>query len=175
MSPKAPAVVLERLLLNNGLGWLIDEQTNPGQATQLVPKLLERLEQVETKYLERIGVTVHFSPEALETEATQNPHKVRAFLQAMRVSTSPDMLVMVWRILQGLSIHSVDLKYREGQEFSLTVILARAEGAQEQDREEYRSRNIFDARLIRHFGYGIICDQPLFEGFYPFPIRDDGR
>jgi hypothetical protein len=172
MSPEAPAV-LERLLRSNGLGWLIDERTNPGQANQLVPRILRQLEQVETKYRERTGITVSFSPETLETEAAQNPHKVRAFLQAMR-GTSPEMLVMVWRILQGLSIRSVDLKYREREEFSLTVTLARGEGAQG-TAEEYRSQDIFDAPLLRHFGYGTVCDQPLFEGFYPFPVRDDRR
>src|SRR5207244_2855224 len=110
MSPESPA--LERLLRSNGLGWLIDEQTNPGQANQVVPEILRQLERVETEYRKRIGVTAPFSPQALETEAAQNPHKVRAFLQAMRASQSPKMLVMVWRILQGLSIRSVDLKYR---------------------------------------------------------------
>ena len=160
------SAALERLLRNAGLGWLIEEQTNPGQPRQLVPRILKQLEAVETEYRKRIGIPVSFSPETLETEAAKNPHKVRAFLQAMRASASSTMLVMVWRILQGLSIHSVDLKYRGRQEFALTVILARSEddpGA----REIYESTDIFDAILIRHFGYGTICGEPVFEGFYP--------
>ncbi len=173
MSPEAPAV-LERLLRSNGLGWLIDEQTNPGQAKQLVPKILNQLEQVETKYGERVGVAVPFSPEALETEAAQNPHKVRAFLQAMRASTSPEMLVMVWRILQGLSIREVVMNYREREAFSLTVTLARPGQGQEAS-EEYCSQDIFDAALVRHFGIAAISGRPLFDGFYPLRSIDDRR
>jgi hypothetical protein len=155
------ATVLERLLQNNGLGGLIE-----------VSRLLEQLERVELEYRKRIGVTVPFSPEALESEAAQNPHKVRAFLQAMRASRSPEMLVMVWRILQGLSIRHVEVKYREQEEFRLTVILALPEGAQD---PPYQSRDIFDVRLLPHFGCSTIGDKPLFEGFYPFPVRDDRR
>lgn len=173
MSTESPAV-LERLLRSNGFGSLIDPQTNPGQANQLVPQILERLERVEAEYYKRIKVSVPFAPEALEKEAAQNPHKVRAFLQAMRASQSPEMLVMVWRILQGLRIHSVDLQYRELEGFRLTVFLAREEGA-EGPREEYQSRDIFDVRLLPHFGCGTVCDRPLFEGFYPFPVRDNRR
>jgi hypothetical protein len=172
MSPDAPAI-LARLLRSNGLGWLIEEQANPGQASELIPRLLGQLEQVETKYRERIGVSIPFTPEALEAEAAQNPHKVRAFLQAMREGRSPEMLVMVWRILQGLSIRSIELKYLEGHEFSLTVVLAPTKG--DQQGEKYRSSDIFDARLLRHFGCGTIAGNPLFEGFYPVQARDDRR
>src|SRR5882762_5063240 len=117
-------VVLERLLRNHGFNWLLDLDDHPGQKDQVIFALLEELKQVEAKYLERIKVAVPFSPEALEAEASRNPHKIRAFLQAIRTSNTTEMLVMVWRILQGLNIREVTLKYRELNTFSLTVILA---------------------------------------------------
>ena len=63
---------------------------------------------------------------------------VRAFLQALGVSKNPDMLLMVWRILQGLSIREVVMKYREQEAFNLTVTLARP-GEQQDELETYRT------------------------------------
>ena len=166
MSPQAPAV-LERLLRSNGLGWMIDMYAPPDRA---IPALLEKLDQVASAYRTRSRVGGPFTPEALETEAEQNPHKVRAFLQALGTSRSAEMLVMVWRILQGLSIREVVLNYREREAFSLTVTLARPGDGQVAP-EEYRSQDINDAALVRHFGIATISGLPLFDGFYPLRVK----
>lgn len=161
MSDESPAI-LERLLRNNELEWMIDMYVQPSQA---VPHLLEQLESVANEYRNRIGVDVPFTPEALTAEAERNPHKVRAFLQALSASHSSSMLVMVWRILQGLSIREVTMSYRELEAFRLDVILARP--GQENGLETYHSENISDAALLRHFGLTTVDRRPLFEGFFP--------
>jgi hypothetical protein len=166
MSPQAPAV-LERLLRGNDLGWMIDMYAPPERP---IPAFLEQLDQVATAYRTRIRVDVPFTPEALEAEAERNPHKVRAFLQALGTSRSPEMLVLVWRILQGLSIRKVVMNYREREAFSLTVTLARAGDGQEL-LEEYQSQDINDAALVRHFGIATIDGRPLFDGFYPLRVK----
>ena len=57
---------------------------------------------------------------------------------------------MVWRILHDrLSIRKVDMKYRERKMFRLKVTLARP--GDDQDTEKYRSEDINDAALVRHF------------------------
>ena len=78
-----------------------------------------------------------FAPETLSAEAERNPHKIRAFLQALGVSGNPDMLLMVWRILQGLSIREVAMNYREQEAFSLSVTLARP-GEEQDELETYQ-------------------------------------
>ncbi len=157
------AAVLERLLRGNDLGWIIDLYTPNDRQ---IPFLLERLDRVAAEYRRRIQVDVSFTPEALTAEAERNPHKVRAFLQALRATQSPEMLVMVWRILQGLSIRHVEMKYQELETFSLFVVLARPD-VQQDELEEYRSRDIFDARLLREFGIGTVTERPLFAGYSP--------
>jgi hypothetical protein len=161
MTPESPAV-LERLLRANNLGWMI-EMYNPKD--RAIPFLLEQLDAVTTEYRRRIRVAVPFTPEALTAEAEKNPHKVRAFLQALAATGTVEMLVMVWRILQGLSIRQLEMTYREQEEFSLLVTLARP-GTDDLD-EPYRSRDINDAALVRHFGITTIDGKPLFDGFYP--------
>ena len=162
MSSESPAV-LERLLRGNSLGWMIDMFDPRDQA---IPHLIDQLNRVAEEYRSLIGVNVPFTPQALEAEAQRNPHRVRAFLQAMGITRSANMLVMVWRILQGLSIRELVMNYREQESFNLRVVLART--AEEHDQlEEYRSSDINDAALVRHFGITTVDGRPLFDGFFP--------
>jgi hypothetical protein len=135
----------------------------PKDRAVLLNNLLEQLDAVSTECRRRVRVDIPFTPEALTAEAAKNPHKVRAFLQALVTTRTVEMLVMVWRILQGLTIQQVDMKYREEQEFDLVVILADAVGGED---DPYRSRDINDAALVRHFGITTINGKPLFQGFF---------
>ncbi|SRR6266849_3771005 len=169
MNPDS-TTILERLLRGNALGWMIDKFPPPERA---VSNLLKRLEHVEAEFRVRIKDNVSFSPQTLEAEAARNPHKVRAFLQALGTSESPEMLVMVWRILQGLTIKDVKMDYHEREKsFSLAVTLALPEDSH---CEEYRSMNIYDAALVRHFGITKVRGSPLFAGFFPMREKEDPR
>ncbi len=162
MSQQSSAV-LEQLLRDNDLGWTIDL---PRSKDPALDSLLDRLDKATHEYRRRIRVEVSFAPEALAAEAKNNPHKIRAFLQSLLTTRSPEMLVMVWRILQGLSIREVAMNYREQETFSLVVVLALPE-AQPDARESYRSEDINDAGLVRHFGITTVNGKPLFDCFLP--------
>jgi len=159
------AAVLERLLRDNDLGWMIDMYA-PREGA--IPYLLEQLSAVTAEFQRRFGHEVSFAPESLAAEADRNPHKVAAFLQALAASRSPEMLVMVWRILQGLSIRDVTMAYHEWAPFNLNVTLARPGGEQD-SLETYQTTDINDAALLRHFGIMTLGDKPLFDGFFPLP------
>ncbi len=75
-----------------------------------------------------------------------------------------DMLLMVWRILHGLSIREVTMNYVEQEAFRLVVTLARPG---QDDLETYSSDDINDAALLRHFGITTVDGRPLFDGFFP--------
>lgn len=159
--------ILERLLRANGLGWMVD-MYHPRE--RAVPVLLERLSKVEGEYRRRTGADVSFAPESLSAEAERNRHKVRAFLQALGATGSPEMLAMVWRILQGLAIRELDMSYRDQQEFRLVVTLDRP-GNGSAAQEQYQSEDINDAALVRHFGITTIEGRPLFDGFFPLRTK----
>jgi hypothetical protein len=159
----SPESILERLLRDNDLGWMIDMYA-PREGA--VPFLLENLANLTTQYRNRFHCEISFAPETLAAEAERNPHKIRAFLQALGVTRSPDMLLMVWRILQGLSIRDVAMNYRELEEFRLSVTLAR-QGESRDELETYRTNEIGDSALLRNFGITKVDGKPLFDGFYP--------
>jgi len=160
--------VLERLLRVNKLEWVLDIF---GPSDRFLPNWIKQLNEAAAEYHARFGVSLSFTPETLEAEATKSPHKIRAFLQAICVASSPVMLVMVWRILQGLKIREISMAYRERDSFELIVRLARPEAEQDQ-MEEYKSRNVSDANLLHHFGTGLIDGKPLFHGFYSDRLWD---
>jgi len=162
MNPESPAI-LDRLLRDNDLGWIIDMYT---PRERVVPSLLEQLTRLTAEFGRRFGYQVSFAPEVLRAEAERNPHRVRAFLLALGVSKNPDMLLMVWRILQGLSIREVAMKYREQEAFSLTVTLARP-GEEQDVLETYQTDDINDATLLGNFGITTVDGRPLFDGFFP--------
>ena len=157
------AVILEQLVRENDLGWMIDKYHPRERA---IPKLLEQLTAMTHEFRTKFGYDLSFSPEQLSAESKRNPHKIRAFLQALAASGKVEMLLMVWRILQGLSIKRVMLDYAEESSFRLTVVLARPcdEGG---GSEEYSSEDISDALLLRHFGITKVSKRPLFIGFFP--------
>ncbi len=162
MTPESP-VILERLLRDNDLGWMIDMYAPRERA---IPFLLQQLDVLTAEFRSRFRDDVSFAPETLRAEAERNPHKIRAFLQALGTSASPEMLLMVWRILQGLTIHEMAMSYREQETFSLSVTLARP-GEEQDGLETYRTNDINDAALLRHFGITTVDRRPLFDGFFP--------
>lgn len=157
------AAVLEKLLRDNGLGWMIDR---PASKDLAIASLLEQLDKVCAEYRRRTDDKDSFTPQALAAAAERNPHKIRAFLQALAITSSPEMLVMVWRILQGLSIRQLEMNYRELEMFRLVVVLS-PPGLGQEAVESYCSRDINDAALVRHFAITAINGKPLFEGFFP--------
>jgi len=164
MTEQSPGV-LARLLRDNELGWIL---ASDSQQDRVISMLLESLERTAGEYCRRFKTAISFVPETLESEAADNPQKVRAFLQALATSKSPEMLVMVWRIMQGLEILNVTMAYHARKEFSLAVTLARPGG---ESQEEYHSRDINDAALLRHLGIVTIDAKPLFDGFYALRLR----
>src|SRR5688572_8662437 len=106
MSAK-PGEILEKLLRDNDLAWVIDWFVPPEQARE---SLLGALEEANRESSSRFGPGApQLTEEVLAHEYQRNPHKVQAFLQALASSRTPALLVMVWRILQGMRIEQVDM------------------------------------------------------------------
>lgn len=147
---------LERLLRDCELDWMLELYAPPDQAL------------VELKNaIEGAGLTEN----QLSLEYEANPHKVRAFLQALATSRSKEMLVMVWSILQGDEVESVELAYESRTSFRLRVALRSHRSSREDQVQEYVSEDINDAGLLRHFGIAKVEGRPLFDGFYPLHVK----
>ncbi len=165
MSTYEPQTTLERLLRACELGWMIDWYAPPDQA---LPYLRNALEQATAESRERFGEQAPtFGEDVLGAEYASNPHKIRAFLQVLGATRTPQVLLMAWRILQGSNIAEVQLSYAAMRRFQLRIVLS---NPYDQTQEEYESSDINDAAVLRHFGITTQDGAPLFHGLYPLRI-----
>ena len=78
------------------------------------------------------------------------------------------MLLMVWRIIQGMEIKDIQLSYQRQQTFQVRVVLQSPYGEED---EPYHSSNIHDFALLRQIGIHEVSGRPVFDGFYALKLR----
>lgn len=152
---------LEDVIREAGEGWLLDRLPPPGGALQTLREKLNAIQQEARSRLH--DSTLAPSEDVLVREYQTNPSQVRAFLQSLGGSRTPVMLLMAWRVVQGLSITKVEMDYQEGVSFFMKVVLRSDDGTED---PPYESRDISDFALFRHLGILKIDDNPVLNGFY---------
>jgi hypothetical protein len=162
---------LEDVIRKSGQDWLIDWYAPREQA---LPNLRRILATVYERARARLGYNApHLTPDGLANEYARNPHKVTAFLQIIGAVATPDILLMVWRILQGMNIAEIRMNYLDQQEFTLYVRLSSP--YESGDDEVYESHDIDDAVVLRHLGTMKIGDAPIFDGFYGLRLKSNAK
>ena len=156
----SPEKHLDRILRDRGLGWALDMFAPSLSATAHYLQALERLEAYVSQ--QSLG-TMSFSPESVEHLIAIAPHKADAFLQALVSNPSTPMLCAAWRLLQGMEVEQLEIRYSRLAEFMLRVVLNSPYG----QIEEYVSSDINDIAFLRHLGKSTIDGRPFLDGFYP--------
>ena len=150
---------LEAMLRGRGLAWAVDMFAPSSQAAAHYLDALRRLE----RYIEERGLgTIAFSPESLAHLVSVSPYKADAFLQALVSIRSTAILCAAWRILQGMEIEVVEMRYSRLSQFTLRVTLRSPYDVT----EEYVSNDISDAVFVRHLGRSTVDAKPFIDGFY---------
>src|SRR5437773_1690850 len=104
---------LEEAIRQSGEGWLIDWFAPP---TEAMNELRRKLDEVDRRAQDRLGGDApDLSESSLLSEYIRNPQRVRGFFQALGGTRSPDMLLMAWRIIQGMEIKEIRLSYHRQQ------------------------------------------------------------
>jgi hypothetical protein len=157
---------LEQAIRESGEAWLIDRFRPP---TEAMDHLHRKLDEVDRRARERLGSNApRLTESSLLAEYKRNPLKVKAFFQALGGSRSPDMLLMAWRIIQGMEVKEIRIAYRRQDTFEATVVLESPYGEED---SPYVSSDIQDFALFRHIGILEISGRPVFDGFYPLRLK----
>jgi hypothetical protein len=158
---------LEQAVRDSGEGWLIDSYTPPSEA---MDHLRGKLAEIQRRAREHLGEKApELTESSLLREYARNPLKVKAFFQALGGTRSPDMLLMAWRIIEGLRIKEFHLSYRRRETFEMTVVLESPRGGED---PRYTSASIRDFALFHHIGILEISGSPALEGFYPLRLKE---
>lgn len=164
MSVTAPTT-LEAAIRQSGEGWLIDHHAPPEKAMGRIRQTIIDVQKEATQHLGTSAPTI--SEESLLQDYQTRPIQVRAFFQALGGSRSPQMLLLVWRIIQGMEIESVQINYRRQTSFEATVILRSPYGEAD---PPYHSNQINDFALFRNIGLLEIDARPVMDGYYALRV-----
>ena len=152
----------ERVIRDSGEGWLIDMFAPSHEA---IPHLVNTVERASAYGRKRLqGNAPNISVDAIVTEHENNPLRARAVIQVLGATATPAMLVMAWRIMQGMEVHEVDMSHRRLETFNLRVVL-RAQ-YEDGELEVYESNEINDFKMLRHIGISSVNGKPMLDGFY---------
>jgi len=123
------ATSLEEAIRDAGESWLLDTFAPPDQA---IPHLHKTLRLVHDLGQQRLGENApNLTEAAMVQEYNRHPLQVRGFFQSLGGTRTPEMLLMVWRIIQGMEVKEVDRSYRRQQCVSARVIVESAKGEQD--------------------------------------------
>ena len=158
---------LEAIIRESGEGWLIDWFSPPEQA---ISHLRQTLDLIDRCGRERLGMDApDLSEAAIIREFQRRPQTVRGFFQVMGGTRSPEMLLMAWRIIEGMEIKDIQLSYHRQKAFEVRVVLEATSGEED---PPYYSTNINDFALFRHIGLLEIGNRPVFDGFYALNVSE---
>jgi hypothetical protein len=158
---------LEQVIRQAGEGWIIDYFEPKAEAMNHIRHVLDKVNKLGH---ERLGENApDLSEAALVSEFQHHRSQLKGFFQALGGTRTPDMLLMAWRVMQGMRIKNVQLAYHLQESFQMRVILESEYG---EDDESYESTNVNDFTLFRHIGIHEINGRPVLDGFYPLKVRE---
>jgi len=159
---------LEQAIRASGEGWVLDLfAPSDGAMNHIRGTLAAIRREAEIRFGENAP---EISEDALVALFRQSPRQARGFFQALGGIRTPEMLLMVWRVIQGGEIVDIQLGYHRKERFMAKVFLESPEGEVEQT--PYESERIHDFALFRHIGVFETGGRPVFDGFYALNVRD---
>ena len=155
---------LEEAIRDAGEDWLIDSFAPPEQA---IGHLQQTLQMVHDLGRQRFGGnSPNLTEPAIVQEYNRRPLQVRGFFQSLGGSRTPEMLLMVWRIIQGMEVKDIQLSYGKRNHFDVRVVLKSPYGDED---PPYVSSTIQDFTLLRHIGI-LESGGPIFDGYYALKV-----
>lgn len=145
---------VSRALAAAGYSWILQE---PDQE-QILRKIANEIDEFIEAYCDQFHVTP--DPFALLNE---NPSKGIAFFQSyIGPPHSVEIRMLIWHLLAGAEIVSVNLTYEKNGEFRLAVIAESPYG----EPAEFTSGDAWDFRALRHIGLIGMGDGAILDGYY---------
>lgn len=147
---------LAALLEACGVGWLLAEHRD------------EQLDQIGAQVAQLSNeLTQRLAPAKVDvwSEMMSEPMALKPLVQMFASPTSCTMRALVYCVLRGMDIVSIDFSYRVKRAVSLTVSVQHDVTGQE---HTFASDLVWDAEILRHLGIMMMGKKPILHGFYAF-------
>lgn len=150
------ATNLADLLGACGVDWLLaeDRDARLGQIATEIAQLSDELNR-------------RLAPTKIDVldEMMNEPVALKPLVQMFASPTSCTMRAMVYCVLRGMEIVSIDFSYRMKQTVALAVSVHNDVTGQELT---FVSDLVWDAEILRHMGIMVMGKKPVLHGFYAF-------
>lgn len=147
---------LARLLEASGVGWLLQEERDV-KLRQISVELTTLSDELSRR----------LAPAKIDAqgEMLKEPEALKPLVQMFASPTSCAMRAMVYCVLRGMEITSIDFSYRLKQTVTLTVSVQNDATGQVLT---FESDLVWDAEILRHLGIMAMGKKPILHGFYAF-------
>lgn len=144
------------LFARSGVGWLFDTDRE-----QRVAQVVKETHEVAEELERRFGRAPN--PPLLSQMAAE-PVALKPLIQAFAVPMTTAMRAMVYCILTGASVRHISYEYEYRRRSRLVVIVEFDSG----EASTFESDDLWDAEVLRHFGFMKLGGEPVVDGYYAF-------
>ena len=158
-TPTEPAQI-EEAFKNTDCEWILDDSaTSAADRGKLLIAVAAEIDEFCDEYEKRFAER----PDPFDLLA-ENRDKGAAFFEMFSgPPLSVDMRILIWRILRGLEIRTIELNYdKREKKFAARIVIGTRDG----DDEVYRSDHPWDFTLLRHLGMLTIDGRLVLDGYF---------
>ena len=157
MSTHANPRDIARAFEESGCGWLLKTP----DINALLDQVAQEIDVFFVAHAKRYGVENRPDPFSL---LDTNPTKAAAFFQTLAgAPITTDMRVMVWELIMGAQIQSLEFHYSDASKTSIRIVLGPHRSC---SNAEYSSKSLWDFQIFRHMGLLSIDGKPILDGYY---------
>jgi hypothetical protein len=149
-------IKLASLLQGAGVGWVLHE----GQ-DERTHKILAEIEEVDRYYQEAFGQKLVPS---LWEQMSAHSGNLKPLIQSFASPMTPPIRTMIYCVLSGASVRSVRYDYEAQRKSTLSVAVRLPSGKEHM----FESDELWDAEVLRHFGFFKKGGRPIIDGYYAF-------
>jgi hypothetical protein len=140
--------------------WVLDypEPTDSGREKLLIA-VAKEIDEFRQSYHERFGDW----PDPFQL-VTDNREKATAFFEIFSgPPLSTNMRVLIWRLLEGLEIRTINWQYEKKRQFFCAKFVIGRRGG---DDEVYETEHPWDFTVLRHLGMLTVSGALVLDGYY---------
>jgi hypothetical protein len=167
MATKSERERVEDAFRRTGCGWILEaadhELAVHRERDSLLDAVTLEIEEFRKEYYVRFGER----PDPFDL-LRENEEKAVAFFQSFTgPPMSVDARIVIWRLLIGFELLSLELNYKKRQGFQVRFVVGARHGTPD---KEYTTDNPWDFSILRHLGMYTVSGKLVLDGYYA--LRD---
>ena len=149
---------IEEAFKRSGCEWILKYPQDDRERQIFFTAVAKEIGEFQGEYRRRFGK----SPDPFGL-LNENQEKATAFFEIFSgPPLSVDVLVLIWRLIEGAEIRDLVIQYQRKKAFSGRFVVGERGGAD----EVYETTTPWDFTVVRHFGMLTVNNNLILDGYY---------